>query len=144
MARRKSRKKQQRRTPKTINALNLAEGYMLANVVTETMFRSNPIQFLTGYSNGQFRIGTDGSNTLTLPEMIKGTASTVSGGFSEAGVNTPTAIIKYNLERNNSAAKLAMGLVTIPIAFRVGKKVLRKPRSQLNALIRMTGLGVRV
>lgn len=143
MARRKGRKKSQRRTPKTINALNLAEGYMLANVVTETMFRTNPVTFLTGYSNGKFNLGDyGGSNTLTLPEIIQGPQ--VSKSFQQYGATTTGQLIKYNLERNNSAAKLAFGVVGIPIAFRVGKKVMRKPRSQLNALLKMTGLGVRV
>jgi len=144
MARRKGRKKTQRKRSKTINALNLAEGYMLANVVTETMFRTNPVTFLTGYANGKFNFSDDfgGSNTLTLPEIIQG--PTVSKSFQQYGATTTGQLIKYNLERNNSAAKLVFGVVGIPIAFRVGKQVMRKPRSQLNSLLKMTGLGVRV
>lgn len=144
MARRQRKTTPRRKNPKTINASALAESYLLANVVTQTMFRANPIQFVTGYSDGRFRIGSDGSTTLTIPEMIKGTASTVSSGFTSAGINTIPAIVKYNLDRNNSTQKLVMGLVGIPIAFRVGNKLLRKPRSQTNKLLRMTGLGVRI
>lgn len=140
--RRKSRPK--RRSPKTINATNILESYLIANVATQTMFRANPVQFLTGYSDGQFKLGNDGSTTLTIPEMIKGTSSTVSGGFRAQGIDTPLAIVKYNLERNDSMQKLIIGAVGIPIAFRVGSQILRKPRAQVNKLIRMTGLGVRV
>lgn len=145
MAKRRSRKKSTPRRKKTFNATNFLEGYLTANVVTQTMFRANPVQFLTGYSNGKFRIGSDSSNTLTIPEMIKGTSSTIGGGFREAGIDTPMEIVRYNLERNNSTQKLVTGLIMIPIAFRVGKKVLSKPRSQVNSLIKnFTGAGVRV
>ena len=140
--RRKSAPK--RRSPKTINATNILESYLIANVATQTMFRANPVQFLTGYSDGQFRLGNDGSTTLTIPEMIKGTSSTVSGGFREQGIDSPLAIVKYNLDRNDSMQKLIIGAVGIPIAFRVGSRLLRKPRAQVNKLIKMTGLGVRV
>lgn len=143
MARRK-KSTPRRRSPKTINAANLLESYLVANVATQTMFRANPIQFVTGYSNGQFRIGSDGSNTLTIPEMIRGTASTIGGGFREQGIDTPMEIVKYNLARGNSVQKLVVGVVGIPIAFKVGSKLLRKPRASANKLLKMTGIGVRV
>ena len=148
MARKRNRSKPQRRNPKTMNLLPIAESYLLANVITREAFNSNPIEFLTGWSrnnsSGSFRYsaGRDGATVLTLPEIITGINV---GNFTGA---SPTAlgIAKYNLEQNGNEGymKLVAGMVGIPIAFRVGSKLLRKPRTQLNKVIKMTGLGVRL
>jgi len=146
MARRK-KASPRRRSPKTINAANLLESYLIANVATQTMFQANPIQFVSGWSrnsggNLQYRAGRDGATVLTLPEIISG----INVGNFTGASPTVASIVKYNLTANNSenVGKLVAGVVGIPIAFRVGSKLLRKPRAQVNKLIRMTGLGVRV
>ena len=136
--RRKSAPK--RRSPKTINATNILESYLIANVATQTMFRVNPQEFLFNLN----RAGQRGSNAITLPEIIGGISGTVSPSFRAIGADNLPALVKYNLERSNSLQKLVVGTIGIPIAFRVGSKLLRKPRSQVNKLIKMTGLGVRV
>lgn len=147
MARKRTRSKPQRRSPKTMNLLPIMESYLVANVVTREAFNSNPIQFLTGWSRNsagglQYRAGRDGSTVLTLPEIITG----INVGTSTVVSPTVTGIAKYNLEQNNNEGymKLAAGVIGIPIAFRVGSKLLRKPRASANKLLKMTGLGVRV
>lgn len=139
MARRK-KASPKRRSPKTVNAANLLESYLIANVATQTMFRVNPQEFLFNLN----RAGQRGSNAITLPEIIGGISGTVSPSFKAIGADNLPALIKYNLDRSDSLQKLVVGVVGIPIAFRVGSKVLRKPRAQVNKVLRMTGLGVRV
>lgn len=147
MARKRTRSKPQRRTPKTMNLLPIMESYLVANVVTREAFNSNPIQFLTGWSKETtggygYRAGRDGTTVLTLPEILTG----IKIGSSTAVNPTVSSIVQFNLRQNNNEGymKLAAGVIGIPIAFRVGSKLLRKPRASANKLLKMTGLGVRV
>lgn len=142
MAKRRGKKKSGGRRKQTFNITSALESYLIANVATQAMFRVNPQEFLFNLGNA----GARGSNAVTLPEIMRGFSSTVGRTWAaNAGGDSLGTVIKYNLDRNNSMGKLVMGVVGIPIAFRVGSKLMSKPRSQVNKAIKqLTGLGVRV
>lgn len=90
--------------------------------------------------NKNFPGGTNSSNEITLKELFdlaiggSGTISPASfpGGFRQ--------VMETNLKRN--AVKMIGSAILIPIGFKVGSKLLRKPVIQpMNKLLKMSGLG---
>jgi|TARA_R110000824_G_scaffold258803_1_gene447701 hypothetical protein len=142
MARRKSKAKR-RRTQKQINLMGVAESALLLNAITTNVFNANIGDFVMGTQNGKFSAGSDGSTRLTLPEIF----GVGSGGFggtygSTSKVQNVQDVIVWNVKKN--AAPLIGSLILIPLAFKVGTKLTRKPRSTVNKGLKMSGLGVKI
>ena len=95
--------------------------------------------FQGGYSAGNY------SNELTVREIIDGLMGGNAGMSSSwvAAGGIP-AVLKSNLRRN--AIPMVGAVVGIPIAFNVGKKLLRKPiLTPANRMLKAAGLsGVKV
>jgi hypothetical protein len=122
----------------------VAESALLASAVTQGMFNTNIIEFVSGVTEKGFRPGTDGSYVLTLPELLGIGPGGVGGNYSPAVASAGglTKVVKDNVM--NNGLMLGAQLIGIPIAFRIGTKLLKKPRSTANKLLREVGLdGVR-
>ena len=70
-----------------------------------------------------------------------------AGGFggtygSTSKVQNVQDVIVWNVKKN--AAPLIGSLILIPLAFKVGTKLTRKPRSTVNKGLKMSGLGVKI
>ena len=65
--------------------------------------------------------GTGGINAKSYP-----------GGLPE--------VVRENLKRN--APRAVLESITIPLAFRIGRKVLAKPRNAMNRQLKTVGLGM--
>jgi hypothetical protein len=152
MARRKA-KRSNRKSAKKINILSVAEAVVVANAVTQGLFNTNAISFVTG------RIGTaeyspsNLDNIITLPELLGldymgnkmgGTQSRPTlvrqqMSFTSVGAGEK---IKENLKANG----IMMGaqLILIPIGFKSITKLTSSPRRQANKLLSYTGIGVKV
>jgi len=152
MARRKS-KRSPRKSAKKINLLSVAEAVVVANAVTQGLFNTNAMEFVTG------RIGTNAyspsntDNIITLPELLgldymghkmTGTQSRPSVvaqqmSFTSVGAGEK---IKDNLRANG----IMMGaqLILIPVGFKAITKLSASPRRQANKLLSYTGIGVKV
>lgn len=141
-ARKRSRKSApRRRTSKSVNITNTAQSLILANAMTEGMFGTNLAQFVTGVTDSGFRPGSDGSMTITAPELLGFTRSgwslqSVGGNYSSQ--YSFTKAVKENLQ--NNGAKMVGTLIVVPIAFKVGSKLLARPRRDANKLLKMAGL----
>lgn len=116
------------------------ESGLMANAVTEAAFNTNIKEFLTGVTEKGYRPGSDGSSVITLPELLGAGPGGFGGNYS-ADLNFGK-VLQANLKDNG--AKLLISLIVIPAAFRVGSKLLKKPRAQANRLLRETGMGVKV
>ena len=143
MARRRTRAKTtRRRASKAVNAVGVAEGMLLANAVTKGFFGTNLVEFITGFKDGQFKSGADGSYRLSLPELAGFTTSgfnpTNIGGRYGSGLGFGDAV-RNNLKEN--AGSMVTTLIVAPILFKAGSKLLSKPRSQANKLLKMSGIG---
>tara|TARA_R100000951_G_scaffold395_1_gene1990 strand:+ start:336 stop:782 length:447 start_codon:yes stop_codon:yes gene_type:complete len=143
MAARKGRKKTQRRRSKPkVNLLNAAQTALVANVLTKGLFNANLQEFITGTVNGQFRPGSDGTSVLTIPELAGFTAggwsaSKVGGSYAQ-GSNALT-VMASNAGKN--LTPLLVGVVGIPIAFKVAKQLTAKPLiNPMNRGLKMVGL----
>ncbi len=147
MARRRTRRKSTRRTPKTFNLASLAESALIANAVTQGFFNANLQEFIS-QSPGQM-------NQITARELLSGITggsfgtqgtvrtSKIGGGYQLSAVGMPfTEQVRENLANNGAA--MVGSLIVIPAGFKVFNRLTRKPRSTLNKALKMSGLPLKV
>jgi len=140
MARRRGKKTQRRRRKSGISLLNVAETVALSNVATQTLFNVNAYDFIVG-SGTNFGRGEQ----LTLRELMSPTQVT---GYSQVNVGNriqnreqtagTMSLVQANLKENWLMG--AVGMVTIPLGFRVAKQLGRPAISKMNALLRKAGI----
>lgn len=108
------------------------------------MFNTNLVEFLTGRVNGNFRPGADGSNILTLPELLGVGPGGIGGNFGTMkGHTSLSESLMTNLRKNGP--KMFIAVVGIPMVANVAKKMLRKPVIlPANRLLKSTGLDVKL
>ena len=127
MARRKAAARRRRR-PQGIKLLNVAEGFIQANIVTSTLMDVNPVQFLVGDA-GPTLMASGGA--ISLLEIAKRPELLATIG---ARAMNPENII-------NIAVKSAVANV----GFRFAKRALRRPVNLLNKqLFSPLALGVKL
>ena len=132
MARRRKTSKR-RRSPKTFKIINAIEAYAYANLLTQGIAGTGPVNFLTGgsdismdYSNGALQV--TGTDQLSLSEIVTNPGAAFSG-------------MQMNFMQNYQ--NMAVQAVTISVGFRLAKRLLRKPINTVNReLIKPLGIGV--
>lgn len=144
MARRRTRKKTRRSSPKTINAARVLESALIANAVTQGFFNT---------TIGEFAFSKDamGMSQITARELFSGlsggsfgtqVAVKQLGGASAMAGNTFGQTVQNNLSANGG--QMVASLILIPAGFKVFNKLTSKPRSMANRALKMSGLPVRV
>jgi hypothetical protein len=140
MARRSRKKTQRRRRKSGISLLGVAETVALSNVATQTLFNVNAYDFIVG-SGTNFGRG----DQLTLRELMNPTQMTgysqvnVGNRIQNREVHTGTmSLVQANLKENWLMG--AVGMVTIPLGFRVAKQLGRPAIAKINALLRKAGV----
>jgi len=107
------------------------------------MFGANLPDFITGRRDGRYVAGGDGSNRLTLPELLGLSGSGGVGGTYSQGHGGLMEALEYNFKKN--FGKMMFGVIVVPMIAQAATKVLRKPVIQpANKLLKMTGLNVKV
>jgi len=135
--------KAKRRTSrkKTFNIGKAAETALVASAATQGLFGTNLAQFLTGKNIGPWSNTSDNKNhswNLTGPELISALMGGTGGMASNYSV---MSAVKRNIKLNGVSSVIQM--IAIPLAFKVGRKVLAKPLiNPLNKVMRNT-LGVK-
>ena len=132
MARRR-KKTSRRRSPKHFKIINAIEAYAYANLLTQGIAGTGPVNFLTGgsditmdYQNGA--LVTTGAEQLSLSEIVTNPAAAFSG---------------MQMNFMNNYQNMAVQAITINLGFKLGKRLLRKPINTVNReLIKPLGLGV--
>jgi len=117
MARRKAAARR-RRSPKGIRLLQVAEGFVQANIVTSTLMRTNPLSFVLGDAGPSFMVEGSGISLLEIakrPELL--------GIIAERAMN-PENIIN-----------IAVSSAVANVGFRFAKRALRRPVNLLNRQI---------
>jgi len=156
MARRKSRgKAPARRRSATINLMGIAEGALIANAITQGVFNADLKTFFMSTTGQDGSLGKlDAGNQVTLRELISGATggsygiayaqgSTKAGGVQYMRTGTSLGdVVKENL--NENGLRMVGSLIAIPIAFKVGGKLAKKPRALVNKMGKMSGLPMRV
>jgi len=123
----------------------VAQQYLIADAISRGMMGVNLPTFLGlrqdfggGYSSG------NNSNELTAAEILDRLMGGSGGIYAKSFPEGIPQVLKSNLKRN--AIPMVGAVVGIPLAFNVGKKLLRKPiLTPTNRMLKAAGLsGVKV
>lgn len=145
MARRKARrKKTRRRSPQKFSILGTAEALVIGNAVTNGLFNTNILPFLTEGWLMPATSATTSSYEFSLAELVQGVVPGGAGSGINPGhaIQTTSGMVWANA-RSNLAPMLGT-LIIAPIAFRMGKRLARKPISMMNKGLKMSGVPVKV
>ena len=135
----KKRKRSRRRN--TFSVINALEAYVYATILTEGVAGTSPIGLLTG--------ATDIGQTLTktyggLGEQM-GTSMTTTGAdqISLGDIETEPALAFSAMATNFQANLVPMAFAAFgtSFTFRIGKRLLRRPISNINRNIMKPALG---
>ena len=135
------------------------EAYAVANVATQNLMGGNPIQVILGDLNTTAGTGMYGGlmgpqpGVITIKEMLTGTmntlGSTTTYGALGSKPQTTTGIVTSSTSPldavaqnfQNNLGNIVVGTALTSAGFRIANKVLRKPKSKFNKLLRDVGLG---
>lgn len=143
------KKKTRRRRDTAISITGMAEALMLANVGTKAAFNLSAKDWLMdGWTAGSTGSAL-GAGQLSLHELIYGNNVTMLGftnpqtGQQYGGGTVPqtisnTDVVMTNLRNNWMPAVIQS--VAIPVGWRLGKRLLRRPINMGNKMLKQVGL----
>ena len=135
MARRK--KSSRRRSPKKFSIISALEAYAYANLLSSGIAGSSPMEFITGASDiktvsvsGTTAMTVMGAESLTLSEMIS---------------HPTTAFEAMQSNFMNNYQSMAVQAIGIGVGFKLAKRLLRRPISNVNRnIMKPLGIGVKL
>lgn len=119
-----------------------AQSLIIANAISKGAFRV-PLTTFLGLSQNFGANNQNNSHEITLRELadlaMGGSGGIHAGSFPDG----LTGVMRSNLKAN--WISMATAAVAVPVMFKIGTKLLRKPVIQpMNKLIKMSGLGTEV
>lgn len=127
MARRK--KSSPRRRSRAVSLLNVAESYAYANVLTSGLMGTTPVGFITGASDLGYKTSNVGAGMLA-PQAVMVGGDAISLGDIVSQPDAAFGVVQNNFMNNYQA--MAVQSLGIGIGFRLGKRLLRRPISNVN------------
>ena len=170
--RRRRKTSGRRRSKVMLRVMPALESYMIANVATQNLMGGNPFQVLLGDLNATAGTGALSQlmgpqpGILTVKELLTGEANALStsvggqqvsygptsgpstslnlgtGGSLVMHSQSPIDIVTTNFK--NNIGNIIIGTTLTTAGFRIANKVLRKPKSKMNKLLKDVGLGTTV
>ena len=145
MARRKAKKT--RRRDKAVSITGMAEAVMLANVGTQAAFNLSAWDFVTDGWTAATSGKAFGAGQISLHELVYGNYQTVGGGTLPSGqaytrqalATTGTGSVVMDNIANYWMPALVQTIAN-PAGFKVARRLLRKPITQGNKLLKAAGL----
>ena len=128
MARR--RKSSPRRRSRATSLLNVAESYAYANVLSQGLMGTSPVGFVTGATDLGYKTITDSVGGYNTSSMISVGGGAISLGDIVSAPDQAFGIVQSNFMNNYQA--MAVQSLGIGIGFRLGKRLLRRPISNVN------------
>lgn len=127
MARR--RKSSPRRRSRSVSLLNVAESYAYANILTSGLMGTTPVGFITGASDLGYKSPNVGAGSLMAsPVMVGGDA--ISLGDIVSAPDAAFGVVQNNFMNNYQS--MAIQSIGVGLSFRLGKRLLRRPISNVN------------
>ena len=138
------KKKTRRRRDTRFNALSALEGVLFANILSEAAFNESAWNFLTAgpklNPNAPWTGGAQGgSKVLSLKEIMNWHSGRVGGAYAGMG---PTEVMLSNLKENWLEA--GFNAIVLGAGFKIGSKMLAKPRRVVNKNLKMLQIPVKV
>ena len=119
----------------------VAQQYLIADAISRGMFNTNLLTFV-GLRNdfgGGYSAGNN-SNEVTARELLDALMGGSGGIYAKSFPEGMPQVLKSNFKRN--APMMLASVVGVPIAFNIGKKLLRKPiLTPANRMLKAAGLG---
>lgn len=139
MARRRTKRKT-RRGPKMFSVINALEAYTYANILSTGIMGNTPYGFLTGKSDiAQKSLSVYGAGT----EMITVGAEELSLSELVQHPDVAFSTMQSNFASNYQA--MAIQSLVTSFSFRFGKKLLRRPISNVNRnIMKPLGVGIKL
>ena len=128
MARRK--KSTRRRSPRSVSLLNVAESYAYANILTSGLMGTTPVGFVTGATDLGYKSITDSVGGYNTSSMVAVGGGAISLGDIVSAPDQAFGIVQNNFMNNYQA--MAVQSIGIGLSFRLGKRLLRRPISNVN------------
>ena len=128
MARRK--KASRRRSPRAVSLLNVAESYAYANVLTSGLMGTTPVGFVTGATDLGMKVVPDRVGGYDTSSMVMSGGDSISLGDIVSAPDAAFGIVQSNFMNNYQA--MAVQSIGIGLSFRLGKRLLRRPISNVN------------
>ena len=128
MARRK--KASRRRSPRAVSLLNVAESYAYANILTSGLMGTTPVGFVTGATDLGMKMVSDSVGGYNTSSMVSVGGGAISLGDIVSAPDQAFGIVQNNFMNNYQA--MAVQSLGIGISFRLGKRLLRRPISNVN------------
>ena len=128
MARRK--KASRRRSPRAVSLLNVAESYAYANVLTSGLMGTTPVGFVTGATDLGMKVIPDRVGGYDTSSMVMTGGDAISLGDIVSAPDQAFGIVQNNFMNNYQA--MAVQSIGIGLSFRLGKRLLRRPISNVN------------
>ncbi len=140
MARRKTKRRRSRK--KFINLYDMAVAYGNLSIITMGTLGSGPVEAVTG----AYDIGYSRTADVGLGRGSQMLALTGATQISLADImNAPTLSFQQIMDNAQAnAVPMLFAATTFNIGARIFKKVMRRPFSQANKLIKPLGLDVRI
>jgi len=127
MARR--RKSSPRRRSRSVSLLNVAESYAYANILTSGLMGTTPVGFITGASDLGYKTPNVGAGSLmSSPVMVGG--DSISLGDIVSAPDAAFGVVQNNFMNNYQS--MAISSIGVGLSFRLGKRLLRRPISNVN------------
>jgi len=139
MAPRRRAKRKAPRRSRAVSALNVLESYMYANILTQGLAGSSPIEMVTGASDLRQNQQTIGSSTYTF---VSGAGQISLGDIVQSpGLALETLSDNFMSNYQN----MAVQSILTGLTFKFGKKLLRRPISNINRnLMKPLGVGIKL
>lgn len=138
------RKKKTRRRSRSFSVLNALEAYVYATILTEGVAGTSPVGLITGKTDLEsknqalFGVGKPFAGEATTQLEIVG-ADEISLGDIMNNPGLALTTMSGNFRAN--LAPMAIAAFTTSMTFRIGKRLLRKPISNINRNIMKPALG---
>jgi len=127
MARR--RKAPKRRRSRAVSLLNVAESYAYANILTTGLMGTTPVGFVTGSTDLGYQSVTD-RGLAGVSSMVAVGGGAISLGDIVSAPDQAFGIVQSNFMNNYQ--NMAVQSIGVGIGFKLGKRLLRRPISNVN------------
>ncbi len=128
MARRK--KSTRRRSPRSVSLLNVAESYAYANILTSGLMGTSPVGFVTGATDLGYKSISDSVGGYNTSSMVAVGGGAISLGDIVSAPDQAFGIVQSNFMNNYQ--QMAVQSIGVGIGFKLGKRLLRRPISNVN------------
>jgi hypothetical protein len=138
-----ARKKKRSRRRKTFSMLNALEAYVYATILTEGVAGTSPWGFVTGAADLGWSRSSATGDASALSRGTQQLAMTGAGEISIGDLMKEPSMALDTMASNfqSNLAPMAIAAFGTSITFRIGKKLLRRPISNINRNIIKPALG---